>query len=75
MTAFRSCPDCRGTGKVELECQFCRGKGSIDDPLTEAEKAVIKVAARYITESAEPPSFWAMTAAEMKALKRAVDKL
>lgn len=29
-TQFRSCPACRGSGKLDMRCSICEGRGSVD---------------------------------------------
>jgi len=43
--------------------------------LTGAEAWALLIAARYITEADEPPTFWGMSGHEINALARAQSKL
>ena len=43
---FRSCPACRGLGKVQIPCAACSGKGSAAD-VAAATRAVLKAWERY----------------------------
>lgn len=47
--SFRSCPSCRGQGKitVQVTCPQCAGEGSIFQPVVDAAREVLEAYGKY----------------------------
>lgn len=50
---FRSCPACRGSGKLDIRCAVCAGRGSIDTDSGGNPSARVEAMTRLFGEAAE----------------------